>query len=750
MASCPCALSIEPAMACNAAARHTPAFRVSPTPRRSRARKPTVRGDAPRSRLVPRSTANSSEPSSPTEPFTLGLRRDAEDALVLGEPIGRGAMGVVRSCTRRSDGCRFALKTIPKAGPQSLQGSTPTGEAMSVWERKVRDEVNLHFALGASLDIVTLHDAFEDEAGVHLLIDLCDGGDLLTGAARVDEEDASSSSSKDRWKPFTEAAAATTIRATLRALAACHAHGVVHRDVKPANFLYMVEPDGSRRAKLSDFGLAARIKETNGSLTERCGTYAYLSPEMARRQPYDFKVDAWAAGVVAYMLLAGEPPFADWDAIRDGREPTRDGLLRAVRRGRPVVPVDDLPLSPGAKSLLRSLLEPNPERRMSCAAAAEHYWVRERGAASDADPLARTVVEKLQAYGTLGAARRACLRAAFEEAEKASGISDDALGDAGSRLIRSARDATDALVVAVHEAAERACVEHDEAACDDVSWGAAPHGDAATGPNTPYGVGAAALERALRDRGAELAPEEWLSLMRPFARARLNDRSGAFVRDAALAAALAVPVSGVFGDAPATTERARDLATGEAAEDASSVDWTAVAAASFRRLVAKDRGASRGDADAISVAEAPTVSTTDATVAFDDVADEACAWDDSEALCRATLRSEFDAADADGDGRLSVAEWTDLVAAEGLVDGSGRIKSACGADAPAHDPTGPQNARVGSPGCELAPEASVRRPPAEARLSPREKARAAAEARRKMAERRRDAKNAKNAKNPIE
>ena len=107
---------------------------------------------------------------------------------MLGEPIGRGAMGVVRSCTRRSDGNRFALKTIPKAGPQSLEGAAPAGEAMAVWERKVRDEVNLHFALGASLDIVTLHDAFEDEAGVHLLIDLCDGGDLLTGTSNESED----------------------------------------------------------------------------------------------------------------------------------------------------------------------------------------------------------------------------------------------------------------------------------------------------------------------------------------------------------------------------------------------------------------------------------------------------------------------------------------------------------------------------------------------------------------------------------
>ena len=59
---------------------------------------------------------------------------------------------------------------------------------MAVWERKVRDEVNLHFALGASLDIVTLHDAFEDEAGVHLLIDLCDG-ERLARASTSNESD---------------------------------------------------------------------------------------------------------------------------------------------------------------------------------------------------------------------------------------------------------------------------------------------------------------------------------------------------------------------------------------------------------------------------------------------------------------------------------------------------------------------------------------------------------------------------------
>ena len=721
-----------------------------------------------RSRPVPRATPPSSSASTPesAEPFTLGLRRDAEDALVLGEPIGRGAMGVVRSCTRRSDGNRFALKTIPKAGPQSLEGAAPAGEAMAVWERKVRDEVNLHFALGASLDIVTLHDAFEDEAGVHLLIDLCDGGDLLTGTSNESEdggsfaEDAAASvvaasesynrsRSIESWKPFTEAAAATTIRAVLRALAACHAHGVVHRDVKPANFLYMREPDGSRRAKLSDFGLAARIKERDGVLTERCGTYAYLSPEMARRRPYDFKVDAWAAGVVAYMLLAGEPPFADWDAIRDGRNPTREGLLRAIRRGRPVTPVDDLSLSPGAKSLLKALLEPNPEKRMSCAAAAEHYWVRERGAASHADALAETVVEKLQAYGTLGAVRRACLRAAFEEFESLDEV------ESNNEVMRSARDASARLVAAVDEAAERACVEHAEECDVSNMWGTSDK-------KKRNGVSAEALELALRDHGAELAPEEWLSLIRPFASEKNGDtrnagarRRGAFVRNAALSAALAAPLGGSFAETERDAARAARAANGDDddafssdertnADDSLTYDWTAVAAASFRRLLAKDPA--RNEPRPASALVDAAANDEPSTVAFDDVADEVCAWDDSEELCRATLRSEFDAADADGDGRLGIAEWTDLVWSEGLMDGSGRVKSSCGADAPAHDPNGPRVAGVGNPGCELAPEASVRRPPTERALSPREKARAAAEARKKMAAQRRDAKNARSAK----
>jgi hypothetical protein len=109
-----------------------------------------------------------------------------------------------------------------------------------------------------------------------------------------------------RQRPMPPGRAAELTSQVCAALAAAHAHGVVHRDVKPGNVLL----GGDGRVKVTDFGIAkaaAAPALTGDGMV--MGTAAYLSPEQAQGEPVDPRSDVYALGCVLYELLTGAPPF---------------------------------------------------------------------------------------------------------------------------------------------------------------------------------------------------------------------------------------------------------------------------------------------------------------------------------------------------------------------------------------------------------------------------------------------------------
>src|SRR3954449_6677562 len=155
---------------------------------------------------------------------------------------------------------------------------------------RFRDEAR-HSAGMSHQNIATVYDYGEDDGTAYLVMELVDGAPLSQLIARG---------------PMNPEEVRRIIGQAALALAAAHAAGVVHRDVKPANIL--VTPDG--RVKLTDFGIA-RASDGLGltGTGQVMGTPQYLSPEQARGSTATPASDVYALGVVAFECLAGHRPF---------------------------------------------------------------------------------------------------------------------------------------------------------------------------------------------------------------------------------------------------------------------------------------------------------------------------------------------------------------------------------------------------------------------------------------------------------
>lgn len=195
--------------------------------------------------------------------------------------LGRGCTGTVRLCTRITTGVQYALKTlrVDKMTPESKQ--------------KFHQEISIMTKLDHP-NILRLHEYFETDSKVYLVLDLCRGGELLDYL-----------NSQYRHH-FDESVVRTYVKQIVGAVVYLHEHGIIHRDLKLENFLLETKEPGSE-IKLIDFGLST-YADKHGLAFDPVGTPFYVAPEVLSGT-YNNKCDVWSIGVITYMMLCGRPPF---------------------------------------------------------------------------------------------------------------------------------------------------------------------------------------------------------------------------------------------------------------------------------------------------------------------------------------------------------------------------------------------------------------------------------------------------------
>ena len=122
--------------------------------------------------------------------------------------------------------------------------------------------------------------------------------------------------------------------------------------------------ENDHNIKLADFGFATEARKP---LRELCGTPAYVAPEILKELPYGLECDMWGCGVIVFILLGGYPPFDDSSGIQKMYTAIKNGEYTFDERYWASVSED-------AKNFIRGLLQTDPTKRSSAAAAMSHDW----------------------------------------------------------------------------------------------------------------------------------------------------------------------------------------------------------------------------------------------------------------------------------------------------------------------------------------------------------------------------------------
>ncbi|XP_031488036.1 calcium-dependent protein kinase 20-like [Nymphaea colorata] len=314
---------------------------------------------------------------------------DIESRYELGHELGRGEFGITYLCTDRETQEVFACKSISK---KKLRTQVDIED--------VRREVAIMKHLPKHPNIVTLKDTYEDDNAVHLVMELCEGGELFDRIVARGH--------------YTERAAAAVTKTIVEVVQLCHKYGVMHRDLKPENFLFANKKEASP-LKAIDFGLSVFFKPGE-CFTEIVGSPYYMAPEVLKRN-YGPEVDVWSAGVILYILLCGVPPF--WAE-------TEQGVAQAIIRGVIDFKRDPWPkVSDNAKDLVKRMLDPDPKHRLSAQEVLDHTWLQNAKKAPNV-PLGETVRARLKQFSVMSKFKKKALRVIAEHlsVEEVAGIKE--------------------------------------------------------------------------------------------------------------------------------------------------------------------------------------------------------------------------------------------------------------------------------------------------------------------------------------
>jgi len=264
------------------------------------------------------------------------------------QKLGRGSYGEVTGATHVRTGARRAVKTVGKSGLRKYVNNV---------SGFVRREVDILRRLDHP-NIVRLYDAFEDEATIYLVLEICEGGDLLERVTVARER-------------LPEREAAVLLSQMLGAIQHLYLRGIVHRDLKPENFLFTRRepereplPPEVAPVKLIDFGLSRRLSfEAGMRITPKIGTTEYMAPEAYAgrvKAVLADRTDMWSIGVVLHIIFIGHFPSPRL------AEQTPEEYLSLPCWNK---------ISPMGRDLLGQMLRQDPSQRPTVTVALKHPWL---------------------------------------------------------------------------------------------------------------------------------------------------------------------------------------------------------------------------------------------------------------------------------------------------------------------------------------------------------------------------------------